>query len=137
MQRFQSLQTENSAVYSPPFYSWEHGYKMKLQVYPNGFGRGMGTELSVFVIITKGEYDAILPWPFNRIVMITLLSQQRDKEGDLVKTVDFSDASLSSKQKPAAERTNGYGKFDFISLKTLAHSSYLVNDTIFLQVKVL
>ena len=136
MQRFKSLQTKNSAVYSPPFYSWEHGYKMKLQVYPNGAREGIRTDLSVFVMITKGEYDAVLPWPFNRRVTITLLSQQRDKEGDLVKSVDFSEAPLSTKQKPAAERTNGYGKTYFISLKTLADSSYLVNDTIFLQVKV-
>ena len=31
------------------------------------------THLSVFMVLMKGEYDAILRWPFNKKVKFTLI----------------------------------------------------------------
>ena len=51
-------------IESDPFYT--AGYKLKVKIYPNGSGSGKNTHLSMFIVVMKGEYDAILPWPFKK-----------------------------------------------------------------------
>ena len=41
---------------------------MKLRFYINGNGEGYGTHLSIFLVILKGDYDALLDWPFEQKV---------------------------------------------------------------------
>ena len=56
-----------TALQSEPFYSSANGYKLKVSFYPRGSkhrNRGRGY-VSVYLIIMKGEYDDILPWPFQ------------------------------------------------------------------------
>ena len=134
---FKDLQTRDSNVFSSPFYSWDHGYKLKLKVFPNGRGTGKGTHLSVSVVVTKGDYDAILPWPFNRRVKITLFSQQQDKKDHLAYTLDFRKATSKSSERPSTDRRNGWVIDKFISHEDLKNSPHLVGDTIFLQAQVL
>ncbi|XP_022784377.1 TNF receptor-associated factor 2-like isoform X2 [Stylophora pistillata] len=50
---------------SSPFYTENYGYRLKLRILPNGGGTAVNSHLSVSVIVTKGEYDAIFPWPFK------------------------------------------------------------------------
>ena len=72
---------EKCAIFSPPFYTARaesYGYKLKVKVYPDGFRSGEPTHLSVVIILMKGEYDAILPWPFKKKVKFTLIDQQED-----------------------------------------------------------
>ena len=38
-----------------------NGFKSKVQIYPNGELSGQNTQLSVYIFVMKGEYDAILP----------------------------------------------------------------------------
>jgi len=63
-------------IYSPPFYTGHHGYKMCISVYPNGTSEGLGTYVSVFVHFMVGEYDDWLDWPFQGQIIILFLSQQ-------------------------------------------------------------
>ena len=56
------------SVYSAPFYTSWFGYKMCLRLYLNCDGSGKGTHLSFFLIIMRGEYDALLSWPFKHMV---------------------------------------------------------------------
>ena len=44
-----------TVLYSPPFYSDQHGYKMCAKLYLNGEGAGKGTHLSLFFVLMKGE----------------------------------------------------------------------------------
>ena len=44
-----------TALYSPPFYSAQYGYKMCAKLYMNGDGFGKGTHLSLFFVVMKGE----------------------------------------------------------------------------------
>ena len=53
------------SIYSPPFYTSKTGYKMCVRCYLNGDGLGEGQYLSLFFVIMKGEYDALLLWPFD------------------------------------------------------------------------
>ena len=57
-----------SSIYSPPFYTSKPGYKMCMRCYLNGDGIGEGRHLSLFIVIMKGEYDALLLWPFDHKV---------------------------------------------------------------------
>ena len=44
-----------TALYSPPFYSDQFGYKMCAKIYLNGEGSGKGRFLSLFFVLMKGE----------------------------------------------------------------------------------
>ena len=63
-------------IESVPFY--RYGYKFKLSLNPNGCGDGENTHLSIFIIIMKGEYDAILPWPLHKKITLTLIDQKEN-----------------------------------------------------------
>ena len=65
---------------SEPFYSSANGYKLKVSFYPRGSKSRKKGYVSVFLIIMKGEYDDILPWPFRHKVIFTLIDQQQDPE---------------------------------------------------------
>ena len=60
----------NSVIYSPAFYSGEGGYKLCLCVYPAGdHNQGF---LSLYFVVMRGQFDEILPWPFQRRVFLSL-----------------------------------------------------------------
>ena len=63
------------SLYSQPFYTNRFGYKMCGRVYLNGDGMGKGTHLSLFFVLMRGEYDALLEWPFRQKVTLSLLDQ--------------------------------------------------------------
>ena len=64
------------SLYSAPFYTSRHGYKMCLRVYLNGDGTSRETHLPFFLTLMKGEYDALLQWPFSQPVTLMLLDQE-------------------------------------------------------------
>ena len=120
-----------------PFYTENYGYKIEIYFYPNGSGHARGTFLSVFCVIQKGEYDALLPWPFKRKVKFTLLDQQenleeRENHSMVVTTTD----DLQVFGRPDEKRIYGYGKPQFISHEELETGHYVVDDTLFLQFEV-
>ena len=137
IQDFAALQRKGSFICSPDFYSWDQGYKLKLLVYPNGDGRSEGSHLSIYVAVAKGEFDAILPWPFSKTVKISLLNQKQGEKNHLMKLVVFNGAESQHNQKPINERNKRFGRKQFISHKELTDSPYLVDDTIFLEAKVI
>ena len=48
-------------IESDAFYTDCAGYKLKVLFYPNGSKFGMNTYVSVYIVVMKGKYDAILP----------------------------------------------------------------------------
>ena len=71
---------EELAVFSLPFYTSQYGYKLRIKAYLNGRDRGKGTHLSLYLIIMKGEYDALLDWPFNQKITFYLLDQGEQRK---------------------------------------------------------
>ena len=43
------------ALFSPPFYSAQHGYKMCAVIFLNGDGAGEGSHLSLFFVVMRGK----------------------------------------------------------------------------------
>ena len=58
------------SLYSPPFFTSLHGYRMCLRLCLNGNGQGKGTHVSLFMVIMKSDYDDFLPWPFKQKVTL-------------------------------------------------------------------
>lgn len=66
----EAVAAKTLSLYSQPFYTGYFGYKMCARVYLNGDGMGKGTHLSLFFVVMRGEYDALLPWPFKQKVLL-------------------------------------------------------------------
>ena len=75
---------------SDPFYSTtteSYGYKLQVSVCPNG--NYQSSYLSVFIVVKRGDYDAILPWPLKKKVTFTLIDQQEDPNQKENVTTEF------------------------------------------------
>ena len=131
---------EKSALYSDPFHTKtgtdSYGYKMKVLIYPNGNGTGKNTYLSVFIIVMKGEYDAILPWPFKKKVKFELIDQQEDpaQQENVTKEIRWSHSRAFS--RPTEEGNPGMGFGQFVSHTKLNTRQYIVDDTLFLRITI-
>lgn len=121
------------SLYSAPFYTSRHGYKMCLRLYLDGDGTGKGTHLSFFLTLMKGEYDALLPWPFRQTISLVLLDQNRKK--NIVQSFR-PDPDSSSFQQPVNDMSVASGCPQFAPLSVLEDTSYVKNDTMFLQCRV-
>lgn len=128
---------EKTVIDSVPFYSASCGYKLKVSVYPKGDKTHNNTYLSVFLAIIQGEYDTVLPWPFHQKVCFTLVDQQEESKEQKNITMEFtSDPSLESCAKPTKVEKPGLGFARFISHKNLKTRSYILNDSLLLQVRI-
>ena len=122
---------------SEPFYTLPHKYKVKIRVVPNGYGEGKNTHLSVLIIIMKGEYDAILPWPFLPQITFTLIDQQEDtsQRENVVKSFK-PNATMKTFARPVSDENPGRGFVMFVSHEQLQTRRYIVDNTIFFQIKI-
>ena len=122
---FSKCKQFNNRHYGPPFYTYPQGYKMYLQVYPNGIGSGKGTHVSVGACLMRGGYDDQLQWPFEGEVIFQLLNW-RENKGHEEYTVDFSGYLNSTICDRVTDRHigNGLGIHQLIP-----HSSLSYNPT--------
>ena len=133
---------EKETLHSDPFHTKtgteSYGYKLKVIINPNGFSSDKDTHLSVCIRVIKGEYDPILPWPFNKIVKFTLIDQQEDPEQQLnvSKSLDTLCRNVGSFSRPLAEENKGRGFPRFICHEELKTKRYTVDNTLFLQVAI-
>ena len=127
-------------ICSDPFYTkteteW-FGYKLKVDIYPNGLRDGKNTHLSAYIVVMKGEYDAILRWPFNKKVKFTLIDQQDDPHQRENVTSETVGKNIRNFARPETEENGGRGFHHFISHVKLHSRRYVVDDTLFLQVEI-
>ena len=132
--RFQeAVSGKTLSIYSPPFYVGRFGYKVCARMYPNGDGIGKGTHMSMFFVIMRGEYDALLPWPFVQKVHFRLIDQDRIRDGyDAFRPEPHS----SSFKKPTSDMNIASGCPTFISQSELRQGGFIRNDTMFVKISV-
>ena len=106
-------------------------------MYPNGCSKGKNTHISVYLYILRGKYDAALPWPLRKTVTFTLIDQQENRmhRQNYVKTLSCGGGSDEVFTLPVSFSNSGYGFPTFISQEELRRRSYIVDDTLFLQVQ--
>jgi len=128
----------NKMKESVPFYTdstKNYGYKLKVRIY---FGKisSHDNHLVVSVAVMKGEYDALLPWPIKNKVTVSLIDQQEDPVKQVnIAGVIIPDFKPEAFARPVEKENEGFRCF-FISEEDLHFRRYLVEDTLFLQVKI-
>ena len=119
------------SLYSPSFYTSRYGYKMCARLYLNGDGMGRGTHISVFFVVMRSQYDALLRWPFSQKVTFMLLDQDNVEH---VIDAFRPDPSSSSFQRPRREINVASGCPTFCALSELNNHAYVRDDTMFLKI---
>ena len=137
---FQGMKDANAKWKSPLLFTHEKGYKFHLEVYPNGWGSGQDTHVSVSLI---GGYDSDVALILERDVVIELINWRADKN-HLIATVNFSrnsnhNGSASCSSSSSFENAPGApGTPHFISYSSLCHPGknieYLQDDCLRLRV---
>ena len=117
----------NEAICSPPFYTSSHGYKMYLKLYLLGKGTGRSSHMSLYYIVTKGEFDKHLQWPFSNKVTFKLI--HRDYTKDLVETVHPQVAVNS----PRLCDGHTCGCPRFARYSDLMNGGFVVEDAVYIQ----
>ncbi|KAJ7361783.1 TNF receptor-associated factor 3 [Desmophyllum pertusum] len=132
--RFQEAASgKTPSIYSPPFYVGRFGYKVCARLYPNGDSMGKGTHMAMFFVIMRGEYDALLPWPFMQKVNFRLIDQDRIRDAyDAFRPEPHS----SSFKRPTSDMNVASGCPTFISQAGLREGGYILNDTMFVKITV-
>ena len=126
---------KKTRVGNPSFYAC--GYKCKLVLNPNNVDTGEYTHLSIYIRIMKGENDILLTWPFQKKVKFTLIDQQKNANDrkDIVKSFNAHNRPEYF-SKPVNHENRGWGYPKFVSYENLLERRYIVDDTIFLQVRI-
>ena len=129
--RQDAVSGQQMSFYSPCFFTGRYGYKMCARIHLNGDGIGRGTHIAVFFVVMRGEYDALLRWPFRQKVTFTLLDQN-----NIEHVIDSfrPDPNSSSFQRPRRETNIASGCPTFCPLSELNDHAYVRDDTMFLKV---
>jgi hypothetical protein len=108
---------------------------MCARLYLYGDGNARRTHVSLFVVLMRGEYDAILQFPFNFKVTFCLY----DQTGAQHHIIDSfrPDIKSNSFQRPQSEMNIASGIPKFLSLKKIQQGNpYVRDDTMFIKVMV-
>ncbi|CAJ0576180.1 unnamed protein product, partial [Mesorhabditis spiculigera] len=86
----------------------------------------------------RGEFDALLPWPFVHKVTFTLMDQNsfegnRNNKSYVVKPITSRENRVFL-ERPVSERNAAFGAQKFCDLAQL--ESFIVDDTIFVKCSV-
>jgi TNF receptor-associated factor 3 len=109
---------------------------MCARAYLNGDGLGKKTHVSLFFVVMRGDYDALLSWPFRERVEMTLLDALGG--GKHYSDRFNPDARNESFKKPsqAMNKASGFPLFLAQSVVESSGEPYLAHDTIYIKVVV-
>ena len=123
---------ENPGGYleSATFFTAMFGYKLQGSIYLKGDGEESGKNLSVYIVILKGEHDSLLKWSFQHPVSIILMDQSSRKLNITKKFHPTQSSSCFKQPLDATQRPTGFP--DFIPLSDLKEP-FLVDDVMFIK----
>ncbi|XP_068682840.1 TNF receptor-associated factor 4-like [Montipora foliosa] len=129
---------EDEIKLSAPFYTSEFGYKVRMSLYLNGNGKGKNTHLSIFIYIMKGDYDSNLQWPFPKRVTFTLIDPKENPEDrdNISLTLEKEGKGDWNSRPWKKENSVGMGFPKFVSHDKLKKGAYILNDTIFIEARI-
>jgi len=106
------------------------------RVYLNGDANGKTTHLSLFFVVARGNFDALLRWPFNQRVTMTLHDQVNGRQHI---TESFRpDHSGAAYQRPTSDTNVATGFPKFVPLTSLDNPQnvYVRDNTMFIRIVV-
>jgi len=130
--RQEAISGRTPSIYSTPFYTSKTGYKLCARIYLNGDGMGRGTHVSLFFVVMRGQYDAMLKWPFRQKVTLMFLDQNNREH---VLDAFRPDPTSSSFKRPVSEMNIASGCPLFLALTQLDNqaNAYVKDNTAFLK----
>eukprot|EP00057_Strongylocentrotus_purpuratus_P022296 XP_011676770.1 PREDICTED: TNF receptor-associated factor 1-like [Strongylocentrotus purpuratus] len=130
-----AMNKSGKSIYSPPFFTSQHGYKLCGRVFLMGEGAGKGSHISLFITTMKGPYDAMLPWPFKEKITFQLVNQDDPINKSIVEAFRPDPASSSFK-KPTTEKNIGAGRPLFAEIKMIEDpkSGFIRDNTVYLKI---
>ena len=103
------------------------------RIYLNGDGMGKGKYVSLFFVIMRSQYDALLTWPFKQKVTFMLLDQGPAEEH--VVDAFRPDPNSSSFKRPVSEMNIASGCPLFVPLNLLeSNKTYIKDNTAFIKI---
>jgi len=107
---------------------------MCARLYLNGDGMGRGTHVSLFFVIMRGQYDALLKWPFRQKVTLMFLDQSGKDQH--VMDAFRPDPNSSSFKRPTTEMNIASECPLFMSLTQLDNQlhTFVKDDTSFIKI---
>lgn len=128
----QAVTGQVTALHSAPCFQKRGGYRFCSRLYLNGDGMGRGTHVSLFFVLMKSEYDALLTWPFRERVTFRLINPHNVEES---LTESFiPDPNSSSFKRPTKDMNIAAGCPMFIRRENLY--KYIVDDAIYIETKI-
>ena len=124
LQELGYLKQTNKKWMSKPFYTHPGGYKMCLNVFANGIGKGKNSHVSIFANLMKGDFDSELEWPFQGEIIVRLNLES----DDVVKALVFGPKSpAKATQRVTEGNVNEFGQGDakFVHFSTIDSQSVL------------
>ena len=139
LSEFTAKKEGNASLKSPPFYTHQNGYKVHIEVQPNGDSDVQGTHISVFARIQKGHNDDNLEWPFRGQVTVELLNQLSDTKHHSY-SINYTKADLDVCEKTTNDHRCGWGTDKFIAHSKLNNPTfgcqYLKDDCLYFRISV-
>jgi hypothetical protein len=125
-----------TSIYSPVFYSSPNGYKMRARLYMTGDGNARRSHMSVFFVLMRSDYDAILEFPFNFKVTFCLLDQLT-KQQHIIDSFR-PDTKSNSFQRPRSDMNiaSGIPKFVPLTMIQQDNNPYVQDDTMIIKIMV-
>ena len=129
-----ALDRKTISLYSPPFQTSPHGYRMCVRVYLNGDGAGKGTYISLFFVLMRSEHDDLLSFPFRQSVRFSLVNQTNPAES--ISEAFAPDLNSQSFQKPQGEMNVASGFPKFTRQTVLHDERFTKGNVIYIKAKV-
>ena len=139
-------------IESDPFYTGRYGYKLKVfaqwrcHFLEFAFSKRpiyIGADFLTGIVLMEGEYDDMLPWPFNKKITFTIIDQNKDLKERQNMTDYLSPRSpewfndMIFSERPGEKMKEVKSKLRVLTThKVLETRRYIVNNTLFLQVDV-
>jgi len=128
----QAVTGKVTALHSAPCFQKRGGYKFCSRLYLNGDGMGRGTHVSLFFVIMKSEYDALLMWPFSERVTFRLINPH-SFEASHIETF-LPDRTSSSFKRPTKDMNIAAGCPMFLKKELLGN--FIVDDALYIETKI-
>ena len=128
---FEQQKNEDSVWISPVFYTHQRGYRMCLQVHPNGHGDVQGTHVSISTCLMRGPFDGGLKWPFRGDVTIQIVDQAGEKHHEKVVPYNNNTHDSRANRVTDKERSLGWGFDTFLPHTSLGYNT--ATNTQYLQ----
>ena len=123
----------NTRLRSPIFRSHPYGYNFCLKLYPYGFAAAIGTWASIFLSISAGEYDDILPWPVSKTIQMKVRDQLNppDTWSQTIESKELTRPTSAEFSTVPTVRDPYFFPHSKLFNKT---DGYLYNDTMYLEI---